>query len=60
MQPTYIAWDWDANDIHADEDDGKPWVPAMPQTLRDGGNRPNVKNGFPIRLNRKEVEVEQR
>jgi len=29
-----MAWDWDANDIDVDEDDGKKWVPVTPQTMR--------------------------
>ena len=29
-----MAWDWEADNIDADEDDGKPWVPVTPQTMR--------------------------
>jgi len=29
-----MAWDWEADDINADEDDGKQWVPVTPQTMR--------------------------
>ena len=29
-----MAWDWDADDIDADENDGKQWVPIMPQTIK--------------------------
>jgi len=29
-----MAWDWDANDIDMDEDDGRIWVPVTPQTMR--------------------------
>jgi len=29
-----MTWDWDAEDINPDEDDGKLWVPMMPQMLR--------------------------
>src|SRR5882724_13251429 len=31
-----MAWDWDANDILGDEDDGQDWVPATPQMLGTG------------------------
>ena len=29
-----MAWDWGTDDIDADEDDGKQWVPVMPQTMK--------------------------
>ena len=29
-----MAWDWGMDDIDADEDDGKQWVPVMPQTMK--------------------------
>jgi len=29
-----MAWDWDTDDIDADKDDGKQWVPMMPQTMK--------------------------
>jgi len=29
-----MAWDWDASNIDADEDDSKLWVPMTPQTMR--------------------------
>ena len=29
-----MAWDWDMEDIDPKEDDGKLWVPMMPQMLR--------------------------
>jgi len=29
-----MTWDLEADDIDVDEDDGKPWVPVMPQTMR--------------------------
>jgi len=32
-----MAWDWEANNIDADEDDSKPWVPMMPQMMRMAG-----------------------
>ena len=28
-----MCWDWDAEDIGPDEDDGKIWVPVTPKTL---------------------------
>jgi len=28
-----MAWDWDAEDIDLQEDDGKMWVPVTAQTL---------------------------
>jgi len=28
-----MSWDWDAEDIDPDEDDGKMWVPVTPQTM---------------------------
>ena len=31
---TTMAWDWDVDDIDADEDDGKQWVPMMPQMMK--------------------------
>src|SRR5882724_4045625 len=30
-----MAWDWDADDIDTDEDDGKQWVPVTPQTIKN-------------------------
>ena len=32
-QATEMSWDWDAEDIDPDEDDGKIWVPVTPKTL---------------------------
>jgi len=29
-----MAWDWDVDDIDADKDDGKQWVPMMPQMMK--------------------------
>ena len=29
-----MAWDWDTDDIDADEDDRKQWVPVTPQTMK--------------------------
>jgi len=29
-----MVWDWDANDINADEDDGRQWVLVTLQTMR--------------------------
>jgi len=29
-----MGWDWDADDIDMDEDDGKQWVPVMPQMMK--------------------------
>ena len=29
-----MAWDWDVDDIDTDEDNGKQWVPMMPQTMK--------------------------
>jgi len=29
-----MAWDWDADNIDMDEDDGKQWVPMTPQMMR--------------------------
>jgi len=29
-----MAWDWDANNIDVNEDNGKQWVPDMPQMMR--------------------------
>ena len=29
-----MAWDWEADDIDADKDDSRTWVPVMPQTMR--------------------------
>jgi len=31
-----MAWDWEANDILEDEDDGQDWVPTTPQMLGTG------------------------
>jgi len=31
-----MAWDWDADDIDPDDDDGKLWVPVTAQTLKIG------------------------
>jgi len=33
-QAALMAWDWEANDIDVDEDDGKQWVLVTPQTMR--------------------------
>jgi len=30
-----MSWDWDAEDIDPDEDDGRMWVPITPKTLED-------------------------
>ena len=30
-----MSWDWDAEDINPDEDDGRMWVPTTPKTLED-------------------------
>ena len=29
-----MAWDWDMDDIDADEDNRKQWVTVTPQTMR--------------------------
>ena len=29
-----MEWDWGADDINVDEDDGKQWVPMTPQTMK--------------------------
>ena len=29
-----MAWDWDADDIDMDKDDGKQWVNMMPQMMK--------------------------
>ena len=29
-----MAWDWDTDDIDVDKDDGKQWVPMMPQMMK--------------------------
>ena len=34
--PNAMAWDWDADDINPDDNDGKLWVPVMAQTLKTG------------------------
>jgi len=34
VQAAVMAWDWDANEIDVDEDDGKQWVPVTPQMMR--------------------------
>jgi len=31
-----MAWDWDADDINLNDDDGKLWVPVMAQILNMG------------------------
>src|SRR5882724_7232006 len=31
---TTMAWDWDVDDIDVDEDNGKQWVPMMPQMMK--------------------------
>ena len=33
-----MSWDWDAEDIDPDEDDGKVWVPVTPKTLGEGAH----------------------
>ena len=33
---TTMAWDWDANDIDRDDNDGNLWVPVMAQMLNMG------------------------
>ena len=38
-----MAWDWDTDNIDAEDDNGKLWVPIMAQTLNTdaaGGSRP--------------------
>jgi len=42
-QASAMAWDWDADDIDPNDDDGRLWVPMMAQTLKMGmakGPRP--------------------
>src|SRR5882724_10000903 len=34
--PNAMAWDWDADDINPDDNDGKLWVPVMAQTVKTG------------------------
>jgi len=29
----HMAWDWEADEIDPNEDEGKIWIPMMPQTL---------------------------
>ena len=41
---TAMAWDWDVDDIDADKDDGKQWVPVTPQTMK------NVETPRPSRM----------
>ena len=33
VRASTMAWDWDADDINAYDDDGKLWVPVTAQTL---------------------------
>src|SRR5882724_8259918 len=35
-QASAMAWDWDADDIDPNDDDGRLWVPMMAQTLKMG------------------------
>ena len=35
-QASTMAWDWDANDIDLNDNDGKLWVPVTAQTLNMG------------------------
>jgi len=30
-----MSWDWDAEDINLDKNDGRMWVPITPKTLKD-------------------------
>jgi len=30
-----MSWDWDAEDINLDEDDGRTWIPITPKTFED-------------------------
>jgi len=30
-----MSWDWDAEDIDPDENDGREWIPITPKTLED-------------------------
>ena len=42
-QACAMAWDWETEDIDAEDDGGKLWVPMMAQTLNMGtakGSRP--------------------
>ena len=34
-----MSWDWDAEDIDLDKDDGRMWVPITPKTLQDEAMR---------------------
>ena len=47
-----MAWEWDANDILGDEDDGQEWVPATPQMLGTGmtGNVMRVTQSSMLRM----------
>jgi len=37
-----MAWDWDAEDIDPQEDDGKMWVPVTPGTLNVPANMKDI------------------
>jgi len=43
-----MAWDWDVEDIDPHEDDGKLWVPVMPQTIRMLKTSMDMRGGHPV------------
>ena len=43
-----MAWDWDMDDIDADEDDGKQWVPMTPQTMKIAKTPRPARMGAPM------------
>jgi len=47
-QAAMMAWEWDADYIDADEDDGKQWLPVTPQMMRSLKTLGPSKVGLPM------------
>jgi len=45
---TMISWDWDTDDIDANEDDGKQWAPMIPQMMKSAKTPWPVRVGLPM------------
>ena len=43
-----MAWDWDVNDIDVDDDNGKQWVPMMPQMMKIAETPRPARMGSPM------------
>jgi len=42
-----MAWDWDTDNIDVEKDDGKQWVPMMPQMMKTAKTPRPARMGAP-------------